>query len=287
MMACGCRPNVIAYTCMVDVLCRKYMFNRAQCLVENMTAEGCPPNTVTYNTFIKGLCEGGEVDWAVKVLNKMRDNGSLPNITTYNELLYGLFKVSRFKEAFGLVREIHDKGLKLNLVTYNTILNGFCCAGMTNEAMQVFGNMLKCGTKTDAITYNILIYFFCKQGRIKTAIQLFNSSGAVKEWCPDVITYTSLLWGICSSVGLDEAMVYLHKMISEGISPNIGTWNVLVQCFFSSLGHLGPIYILDEILRDTERSHANLDFEHMPPQPRCFPEQSNEDYQLSVTLNNI
>ncbi|PRQ39511.1 putative tetratricopeptide-like helical domain-containing protein [Rosa chinensis] len=148
----------------------------------------------------------------------------------------GLFKVNRFEEAFGLVREIDEKGLKLNLVTYNTILNGFCRTGMTNEAMQVFSNMLTRGTKPDAITYNILIYFYCKQGRIKTAIQLFNSTGAAKEWCPDVIAYTSLLSVICNSVGLDQAMVYLDKMIREGIYPNIGTWK--------------PIYILDDILRE-------------------------------------
>ncbi|KAM2018779.1 hypothetical protein ACFX1T_021667 [Malus domestica] len=50
-------------------------------------------------------------------------------------------------------------------------------------------------------------------------------------------------------VGLNEAMVYPHKMKSEGICPNISTWNALVRCFFSSLGHLGPICILDNIVR--------------------------------------
>jgi pentatricopeptide repeat protein len=108
--------------------------------------------------------------------------------------------------------------------------------------------MLVRGMKPDAFTYNIIIYAYCKQGKVKYAIQVFDRNSAVEGWHPDIIAYTTLLWGISNWIGVEEAIFYLQRMVNEGIFPNITTWNVLVRCFFSNLGHMGPIHILDDIL---------------------------------------
>ncbi|KAL9324812.1 hypothetical protein ACSQ67_005457 [Phaseolus vulgaris] len=108
--------------------------------------------------------------------------------------------------------------------------------------------MLVTGVKPDAITVNIVIYAYSKLGKVRTAIQLLDRITAGKEFCSDIIAHTSLLWGICNWLGIEEAVVYLNKMINRGISPNIVTWNVLVRGFFNKLGHIGPIRILDDIL---------------------------------------
>ncbi|KAJ0094008.1 hypothetical protein Patl1_24831 [Pistacia atlantica] len=213
-----------------------------------MALENCPPNTITFNTFIKGLCGCGREDWAMKVLDQMKQYRCKPNITTYNELLDGLLKVNRLKEAFELVMDIEESGIELNIVSYNTILHGFCHAGMLDEAFKFMGKMLVGGTKPDAITFNILIYAYCRQGKVGDAIQLLDRIRARGEWNPDIISYNSILWGICNWIGLEEAFHFLQKMLNEGFRPNNATWNVLVRCFFSNLGHLGPVYVLDEIM---------------------------------------
>ncbi|TYJ48034.1 hypothetical protein E1A91_A01G032800v1 [Gossypium mustelinum] len=248
MMSNGCHPNVVAYTSMVDVLCRHNMFDRAHFLIEKMVLENCAPNTVTFNAFIKGLCSNGQVDWAIKALEEMRHYGCAPNIVTYNELLDGLFKANRLEDVFGLIREIEEKGFEWNLVTYNTILSGFCHAGKLEEALQLHGKMLAQGIKPDAITYNIIIFTYCRQGKVKTAVRLLDCVRASGDWQPDVVSYTSLIWGLCNWVGIEEAISYLNMMINEGICPNVATWHVFVQCLFNSLGHLGPIRVLDDIL---------------------------------------
>lgn len=53
--------------------------------------------------------------------------------------------------------------------------------------------------------------------------------------------------GICNWIGIEEAFVYLQKMLNDGNCPNFATWNLLVQSLFSDLGHLGPVYISDDI----------------------------------------
>lgn len=248
MITCGCRPNVVVYTCMLDVLCQNSMFNQANRLIEIMNDDGCPPTVVTFNTFIKGLCAKGRVEWAMGVLDLMEKYKCSPNIITYNELLDGLFRANRFKEASGLIKEVEELELELTSVTYNTIMYGFSSVGIQERVFQVLGKMLVSGAKPDTNTINIVIYAYCKWGKVRMATQLFDKLTEEKEWHPDIVAYTSLLCGICNSLGIEEAIVYLHKMTTEGIFPNIATWNVLVHCFFNNLGHVGPIRILDDIL---------------------------------------
>ncbi|WJX10474.1 hypothetical protein P8452_01192 [Trifolium repens] len=248
MINCACRPNVVAYTCMVDVLCQMSRFDEAFDLIDSMIADGCPPTVVTFNNFIKGLCRGGRVEWAMSVLHQMEKYECLPNIRTYNELLDGLFKVNAFREACGLIRELEEKELELNIVTYNTIMYGFSFQGMNQQVLQLLGKMLVNGVKPDDITVNITVNAYCKLGKVRTAIRVLDNITAEKEFCADIITHTIVLWGICNWLGTEEAIVYLHEMLKKGIFPNIATWNVLVRGFFSNLGHIGPIRILDDIL---------------------------------------
>ncbi|KAJ9154635.1 hypothetical protein P3X46_027953 [Hevea brasiliensis] len=250
----GCSPNVITYSALIDGFAKagdlvgasetwnKVMVN--DCIpnvvvhtgmLDKMTTDDCPPNTVTFNAFIKGLCRSGRVEWALKMFNKMGQYGCSPNVMTYNEILDGLLKANRIKEALELVREMEDNSVKLNSVTYNTILCGFCLAGLFEETSKLLGK-------------NAVIYAYCKQGKVKATIQLVDRVSAGGERKPDIIAYTNLLWGICNQIGVEEAFMYLGKMLSKGICPSVAIWNVLVRGLFHSLGHLGPIYILDDIL---------------------------------------
>ena len=156
--------------------------------------------------------------------------------------------MNEFRKACELIRELEERKVELNLVTYNTFMYGFSSHGKEEWVLQVLGRMFVNGVKPDAITVNVIIYAYSKLGKVRTAIQFLERITAGKELCPDIIAHTSLLWGICNSLGIEEAIVYLNKMLNKGIFPNIATWDVLVRGFFKKLGHMGPIRILDDIL---------------------------------------
>ncbi|KAG5073493.1 hypothetical protein JHK84_054724 [Glycine max] len=229
MVNCEVQPHVVVYTPMVDVLCKNSMLDQAYRLIDNMVADGCPPNVVIFITFIKGLCHGGRVRWAMHVVDQMQRYGCLPDTRTYNELLDGLFSVNEFRKACELIRELEERKVELNLVTYNTFMYGFSSHGKEEWVLQVLGRMFVNGVKPDAITVNVIIYAYSKLGKVITAIQFLERITAGKELCPDIIAHTSLLWGICNSLGIEEAIVYLNKMLNKGIFPNIATWDGYFQ----------------------------------------------------------
>ncbi|XP_010426378.1 PREDICTED: pentatricopeptide repeat-containing protein At3g48810-like [Camelina sativa] len=239
MLTSGCSPNVVVYTNMVEALCRCSKFKEAESLIEIMSKENCAPSVPTFNAFIKGLCDAGRLDWAEKVFRQMEQQYECPpNIVTYNELLDGLAKANRIEEAYGLTREIFMRGLEWSLSTYNTLLHGSCNAGLPGIALQLVGKMMVDGKSPDEITMNMILLAYCKQGKAERAVQMLDLvSCGRRKWRPDVISYTNVLWGLCSSNCREDAVILLERMISEGIVPSIATWNVLVRCF-----------ILDDIL---------------------------------------
>ncbi|ESQ45668.1 hypothetical protein EUTSA_v10010184mg [Eutrema salsugineum] len=233
MLTHGCSPNVVVYTSMVQALCRHSKFKEAESLIEIMSKENCAPSVTTFNAFIKGLCDAGRLDWAEKVFRQMEQQyGCPPNIVTYNELLDGLSKTNRIEEAYGLTREISMRGVEWSSTTYNTLLHGSCNAGLPGIALQLVGKMVVDGKSPDEITMNMMMLAYCKQGKAERAVQMLDQvSCGGRKWQPDVISYTNVIWGLCSSDCKEDAVILLERMIREGIVPSIATWNVLVHRF--------------------------------------------------------
>ncbi|CAH8295359.1 unnamed protein product [Eruca vesicaria subsp. sativa] len=231
MLTSGCSPNVVVYTSMVQALCRHSKFREAESLIDIMSKENCAPSVATFNAFIKGLCDAGRLDWAERVFILMEKQYKCPpNIITYNELLDRLSKANRIEEAYGLTREISKRGVEWSSSTYNTLLHGSCNAGLPWIGLQVAGKMVVDGKSPDEITMNMIILAYCKLGRAERAVQMLDQCGG-RKWRPDVISYTNVIWGLCSSSCREDAVILLERMVSEGIVPSVATWNVLVRCF--------------------------------------------------------
>jgi pentatricopeptide repeat protein len=69
--------------------------------------------------------------------------------------------------------------------------------------------------------------------------------------CPrNIVAYTILMTELCNQHRLEDAMVYLLKMLYEGICPNTATWNVLVRGAFRNLGYTGTGDLMNHITTD-------------------------------------
>ena len=69
--------------------------------------------------------------------------------------------------------------------------------------------------------------------------------------CPrNIVVYTILMAELCNQHRLEDAMVYLLKMLYEGIYPNTATWNVLVRGAFRNLGCIETIDLIQHITTD-------------------------------------
>lgn len=115
--------------------------------------------------------------------------------------------------------------------------------------MLLLGRMMVQGIQPDAFTFNAIIHAYCKEGKVSIAACLLGQMNAVN--CPrNVVAYTILISELCNQGKLSNAMVYLLKMLYEGICPNEATWNVLVRAIFTNIGTIGPIHLFKYIVED-------------------------------------
>ncbi|KAK4389636.1 hypothetical protein Sango_2300600 [Sesamum angolense] len=141
------------------------------------------PGVKTYSTVIDSLCKDRMVD-ALQLLAKMIDKGISPYIVTYNRWfkmdtawLAELIKLENYltpcqvEEAWCLFLEVPHKGLDYNVVTYNTMLHGLFRAGRFAEGLKLFKDMQAQQVIPDLVTYTTLLNGLCINKQIVDAFR--------------------------------------------------------------------------------------------------------------------
>uniref|UniRef100_A0A803KMQ3 Pentatricopeptide repeat-containing protein n=1 Tax=Chenopodium quinoa TaxID=63459 RepID=A0A803KMQ3_CHEQI len=202
-----------------------------------------------------------------------------PGIVIYNTIIDSLCKDRLLQQAINLFSAMKIEGIQPDVVTYTSLVRGFYNSGFREEAKDglvveaeaILRHMtdkgvapditvlyLMKGITPDVVTYNTLIDGLCKTNRLTLARELFTDMQA-HGVTPDVFTYNSLLDCLCKSAQLDEAVALLEDMEDTGIKPDIVTYNILID----SLCKAGQ-------LEDAANFFSNLVIKGLQPSFRTY-----------------
>ncbi|KAK7362974.1 hypothetical protein VNO77_05099 [Canavalia gladiata] len=236
MVGKGIEPNAYTYNIMIDGLCRNHMLSDARELMDLMMSNGVYPDTVTYSTLLHGYCSKGKVFEAKRVLHEMIRNGCHPNTFTCNTLLHSLWKEGRTLEAEEMLQKMNEKCYQLDTVTCNIVVNGLCRNGELDKAIEIVSEMWTNGpTSLD---------------KGNSFASLVNSIRNVSNSLPDVITYTTLINGLCKVGRLEEAKKKFIEMMARNLQPDSATYDTFIRSFCKQ----GKISSAFRVLKDMERN---------------------------------
>jgi pentatricopeptide repeat protein len=94
---------------------------------------------------------------------------------------------------------------------------------MVNEAMNLFKEMHCRNIIPDVVTYTTLIDGLCNVGRLADALKVFEDI-LVKGYSLDVYTYTVMIKEFCNKGFFDEALTMLSIMKGNGCIPYTKTY---------------------------------------------------------------
>ncbi|KAL8482743.1 hypothetical protein ACS0TY_025694 [Phlomoides rotata] len=140
------KPNVYAYSALIDELCKGGM----------MTDKGISPDVVTcsFSILVNAYCKEGRVRDAEHVLEVMMQQNVCPNTFTYNALIEGYCVEGSMGKAKQLFNSIGEKGLKPCIITYNTLIDGrFVDGWKLFEDMEVQQSLLRRNELFEAIPF--------------------------------------------------------------------------------------------------------------------------------------
>ncbi|KAM5583621.1 hypothetical protein ABKV19_003485 [Rosa sericea] len=126
---------------------------------------------------------------------KSRDPPSMPKVTnvkqngggrslytqcgmvTFNTLVKGFCMMGNNTAAIQLLRKMEGNGCEPNIVSYSTIIDSLGKDTLVVDAMNLFSEMIRRRIAPDLVTYNSLINGVCKLGKWKEGTRLLNGNG--------------------------------------------------------------------------------------------------------------
>ncbi|KAK4401314.1 Pentatricopeptide repeat-containing protein [Sesamum angolense] len=305
------------------------MLEEAQTLVQSMKRDAIFSSVESYNIWLLGLVRNGKIWEAQTVLKEMADEGVGPNIYSYNILINGLCKNDMVADARGVVSLMISGEFPLmwpliarcskDIASKERVLR----EGKIEEAERLMQKMNERGNGLDTVSCNIVIDGLCRTGKVDRAVEIVNEmwthgsaalgnlgnlyiglvDGNRKRCLPDLITYSTIINGLCRDGRLEEAKKKFIEMLGRklyyksnirdvgsdgemkerGISPNVDTYNIVlnsdwgvqtstggIEIAVSICGHKEVLYKLmfNELLAGGEILEAKQLFE--AALDRCF-----------------
>lgn len=217
-------------------------------------------NDATWNAMVKGLVKLGDLVTAKKVFDAMpvRDEVS------YTTLIHGYAKAGDMAVARSMFNEMPKK----DLVSWSALMSGYVQNGKPGEAVKVFGEMWAMNLMPDEFILVSLMSACAQLGSLELAkwIESYMREGSYDmtrahvsaalvdmnakcgnmeratklfEEMPgrDLVSYCSMIQGLCIHSCGAQAVSLFDKMIDEGIIPDDVAFTVIL----STCSHAGLV----------------------------------------------
>jgi pentatricopeptide repeat protein len=137
MTSLGIKPDVVAYTVLLDGNLKEYL----QKCWQGISKE-------TRSVLLRAKQN--------QLLSSMKELEIEPDVPCYTVLIHGQCKADYLEGARGLFDEMLQKGLAPDLHAYTALINGYCSQGEIAKAEDLFQEMVDRGIKPDVLTFSVL-----------------------------------------------------------------------------------------------------------------------------------
>ncbi|KAL6203490.1 hypothetical protein ACLB2K_027190 [Fragaria x ananassa] len=155
--------------------------------------------------------------------------GIRPNQYTLSTVINCFCHLNQMGFGLSVLGHFFKLGLRPDVVAYNTLINGFVLKNRIQEAAGIFSKMLQGGHCVPSVlTFSTIIKGLCRRGDNNAAIQLLRKMD--ERGCEaNLVIYSTIIDGLCKDTLVVDAMNLFSEMISRGIAPNVVTYTSLIQ----------------------------------------------------------
>ncbi|KAA8543549.1 hypothetical protein F0562_021705 [Nyssa sinensis] len=218
----GYKHNHVTYLTMIQIAISGKRYRQAETLIEEVIAGACSASVPLFNSMIKFCCGRKFLfNRAFDVYKKMMKSGDTkPSLETYTLLLNSLLR--RFNKlnvcyvylhaVRSLTKQMKASGVIPDTFALNMIIKAYSKCLEVDEAIRVFREM----------------GFLAMKQRFKDAIDVvFDMLG--NSMAPDLLTYKTLLEGLCRDGKGNEAFELLEELRKRDSLMNERTYKTLLN----------------------------------------------------------
>ena len=222
------KVDEVFFNSILDV-CSKYEFyDKLKFFYGLMKQKKVAESAVTYGILIKSFGKIGDFDSAYAVFDKMIKSNMPLNEITYGCILDACSKTGNMNDAVKIYDSLKNSKMNLNSIVFTTIMKGFLKTDQYDEALAFFES-IKCHKNLTGmlITFNCALDCFVRKGDIPSAIKLFKEIDST--FGADLVSYSTIIKGICSGPNKVDALEYVKKMLNTPIESDISVVNLFLD----------------------------------------------------------
>ena len=216
------------FNTILDV-CSKYeMYEAMEHFHGIMVSKNIKESMITFGVLLKAYTKREDFDKAFDVFKRMLEANVALTEVTYGGLLDSCAKIGRMDLCIRIYETLQSVNLHMNSIIFTTILKGYLKLEHYEAAMDFF-NRIKKHTAVPGmlITYNCALDILVHKGSINDAMALFEEIS--KHYRADVISYSTIIKGLCLANKKGDAFEFVKKMIDSEVSVDISVVNLFLD----------------------------------------------------------
>ncbi|KAL8238614.1 hypothetical protein R6Q59_015181 [Mikania micrantha] len=163
------------------------------------------------------------------MFDEMTQRKPLPSVVWFNQLLNAVTKMRHFSCCLDLFKQMWVIGVPAD--DYSMCIAIRCCCKLyrTNEGFALLGCCFRRAVVPNAWTFSTLLDGLILEDRIVEAERLFKRLIKHKLCEPNVVTYSTMIKGLCKFGNNVMAIGLLRLMDERGCKPNVVAYSTIID----------------------------------------------------------
>ncbi|KAK7257146.1 hypothetical protein RIF29_30911 [Crotalaria pallida] len=171
---------------------------------------------------------------------------STRTVKSFNSLLHALLISRRFNQFDEFVSRMREFAHP-DACTFNILINACFLRGHAENAYQVFDEMRKRNIRPNVVTYGTLINGLCKNSRLREALKLKEDMERVSGLKANVSLYTTLIKGACEVGKFGLAFRLKDEMTRKDLMLDAAVYNTIIAALFKAGRKEKGMAVLEEM----------------------------------------
>ncbi|KAG0078182.1 hypothetical protein BGZ92_001591 [Podila epicladia] len=269
----GLPPQLTTFNILLNAHLENKDARAAQRVLESLLLTDLKPDIYTFNVLMAGYLNMGEFEFVNGFYKGLAEYGLVPNSKTYRILLKSHLKQGHVKQVVDLFCQLKESPrpeLHPGSEDYRILIQALAGNGKMPEALKVLQEMID-GKKVPVTTwiYNVFLTQYARQGQVDKARRILDRiiaeklplvDGSINPLIraylarkdlhhvaemtdlltrygiqPSSTTFNIMINSTKASGNLDGAMKLYERMESEGVAPDVWTYNTLLDILVGKL----------------------------------------------------
>ncbi|KAJ0769880.1 putative tetratricopeptide-like helical domain superfamily [Helianthus annuus] len=149
---------------------------------------------------------------ALNLFDEMSQRHPLPSVVQFNQLLTAVTKMKHFSTSLHLFNQMCSLGLPVSNYTMSIAIKCCCQLYRTKDGFALLGCCFRRAIAPNQFIYSALLDGLVLEDRILEAEMLFKKLIKQKLCEPDVVTYNTMIKGLCKFGNNVTALALLRLM---------------------------------------------------------------------------